>query len=333
MNRLVVALAALAILGGIACGAMEDPDAEAPLLLVAYVDEAGDARIRGEPDAGAWVFKPDGEIFGMSWSPVGDRLLITERLGDEWQLRLIETTRFTEVGRVPLAERPAHTVTWRRDGAAFVLSGLDSAVAYSRGGSELWSVDPAGLPIGWSPDGRWFAFAEGSLNLGRLTVTNGSVTHVVTREDLELQDGVGFLAGPWLLDGTIAVAVGTLIVRGNSATTDQEAWHLSVSDAGVEVGAPIDPRLGVEVQLASEARDADGEAAHEALVNLLGGPSTASDGPGGLHWVSARYDDADGHHRVFARRDGAVLSELQITIDFGDVRFPQVAAVARPPDR
>lgn len=323
MDRIIATFAVFGLLLlALACGATEEPEVEPPRLVVAYVDEAGDVVIRGEPGGRSRRVSSDWVVFGMSWSPNAERLLITERLGDDWQIRIVEAGEFSTVGVVPLDERPGHDVTWRRDGAAFVLSGVSSAVAYSRTGRELWSIDRSGLPIGWSPDGLWFAFLErGGNRPALMLVTDGSTKHQVTGAALGLESSLVLSAGPWLIDGTMTF--------GDLSSLEAQGWQVAVSEDGVELGAPADPRVAAEYRRASEARDADGEVARAALIDVAGGPTAASGGIGGFYWVSARYDDADGHHRVFATRDGAALGSERITIDFGDNLFPQVVAAAR----
>lgn len=273
------------------CGATEDPE-DPPRLVVAYVDETGDVVIRGEPDGRSWRFTSDGVVFGMSWSPNAEQLLITERLGDDWQLRLIETAGFTVGGRVPLVDRPGPGVTWRHDGAAFVPSGFDSAAAFSRTGRLMWSVHGPSSPIGWSPDGRWFAFGGTATSSDRVRVTDGTVTHELTGADLGLTDGFSLSATSWLIDGTMSFVSSSF--DGTAFSTRVDAWRLAVSDDGLQLGQPVDPKLAVEHRLASEAKGASGEAARDALVASVGGDTVASGDIGGFRWVSARYDDDQG---------------------------------------
>lgn len=323
MARLLalLAVACVALVSG--CGAMEDPQAGAPpRLLVSYVDADGNGRVRAEPGGHHWQLDLEGEVFGMSWSPAGDRLLVVERTGDAWALVILEVGKFDDARRVSLDERPGSHIVWRRDGAAFVASGPSRTDAFSRAGAGLWTVALGGTPIGWSPDGEWFGVAAGGLTDGTLAVTNGSVTHRLAETELDAAPS-GFLLRPvalsWLADGTIIFA--------DAFSAEVKGWRVIPSEDGVRLTDPVDPWPAMDLSRAERARTPLGEAAGEALA-IEAGTSADARGPGGLRWISVRYDDAEGHHRVFATRSGATLGDERITIDFGDDRFPQVVAVA-----
>jgi hypothetical protein len=323
--RIITALVLFCLVLATACGATEDPGAEPPRLVVAYVDEAGDVRVRGEPGRGAWRFPVDGDVLGLSWSPVADRLLIVERLGEDWQLWMIASGSFTEVARVPLPKRPMNVPVWRADGAAFVLSSGDAFTAFSRTGRELWSLPQSGLPLGWSPDGEWFAFTTSGLpGQGELVVTDGSAIHQLSSAELDDDASVGPMRYPWLADWTM--------IFGEFSNADLSAWEVTVSRDGVQLGRSIDPWDALDLQLAMAGRDELAAEARQALAEDVGVPVELRHDLGGSDWTSIRYDDAEGHHRTFSTRDGARLGEHRITIGFGSDPFPQIAVATRRED-
>ena len=201
----------------------------------------------------------------VSGSPSGDRLLIIERAGRAWQLRLIETATFTEVARTQLATRPGSDVSWRADGAAFVNSGSAAVTAFSSDGGPLWTIERSGFALGWSADGRWFALL-GTGHSGRhdVIVADGQTEHALDLS--EHHDGSLVLRSgyPWLHEGTI-------VVRDALSGESSARLKTSKSCSSAMTYRRLVARL--PIWRASSSRRSSP-------------PSDCTAGAGGLHWVS-----------------------------------------------
>ena len=275
--------------------------------------------IRGEP-GGEWLLPADGQVLSLTWSPPGDRLLVTERVDQGWQLRLIETDGFHEGARVSSPEHPGGVTDWRTDGAAFALSGGNSVSAYAKTGRWLWTIERSNLALGWSPDGEWFALlGDGRANSRDVIVTNGEVEHAFALSEPLYGTLVLPFRREWLIDGSIVISE---LLTGRS-----RAWRVVASQSGVEVAEANDVSTAIEHHDRTLSRD-PGATLARAELGLSWGEPDDGEGGGGFGWVSVRIEDDRGHVRLYATRSAALLGEERIEVVFGDEQFPQVVMVA-----